>query len=108
MRNSFPIVEIFPSLSQELQSLLIAEGEPNLAAQVPQLQILDRCRCGDDFCALFHVKPKPKEKFAPGHSNVALNPNQGIIALDVVDGVIATVEILYRNEIRRKLLAEFP
>ena len=108
MRENIPIVEIFPSLSLELRSLLVAQGEPALAAQVSELKILDRCRCGDDFCATFYVRPKPKGSYGPGHRNVALNPDKGMLILDVVDGAIAAVEVLYRDEIRQRLVAEFP
>jgi hypothetical protein len=31
-----------------------------------------------------------------------------MLILDVVDGVIAQVEVLYRNDIRQKLLAVLP
>jgi hypothetical protein len=53
------VTDIFPSLSQEMQRLLIEQGETDLAAQVPQLCVVERRRCGDDFCATFYVQPKP-------------------------------------------------
>jgi hypothetical protein len=96
--------EMFPSFSAELQALLTTQGEHDLAAQVPQLQIVDRCRCGDDFCASIYTQAKPIGAYGPGHRNVALAPAKGMLILDIVDGVIAQVEILYRDEIRRKLL----
>jgi|GEM_PF-6030911 hypothetical protein len=43
-----------------------------------------------------------------GHRNVPLEPAKGMLILDVVDGVIAQVEILYRNDIRQNLLAVPP
>jgi hypothetical protein len=102
------LAEIFPSLSEELQSLLTTEGEHELAAQVPRLQIVDRCRCGDDFCAMFYVKPKPQGAYGAGHRNVPLTPKKGMLILDVMDGVIMAVEVLYRDEIRQRLIAELP
>lgn len=96
--------EMFPSFSEELQLLLTTQGEHDLAAQVARLQIVDRCRCGDDFCASIYTQPKPKGAYGPGHRNVALTPAKGMLILDVVDGAIAQVEILYRDEIRRRLL----
>jgi hypothetical protein len=103
-----PLVDAFPLLSEELQQLLVQKGESELAAQVPGLAILERCRCGDDFCATFYVQPKPKGAYGPGHRNVSLEPQQGMLILDIVDDKIACVEVLYRDEIRRKLLVEFP
>ena len=43
------LAEIVPSFADELEQLLKKEGEVKLAAQVPQLSIVDRCRCGNDF-----------------------------------------------------------
>jgi hypothetical protein len=99
---------MLPVLSTELQQLLAGQGEPELAAQVPRLAVIDRCRCGDDFCGTFYVLPKPMGAYGPGHRNVELIPKDGMIILDVVADKIAKVEILYRDEIREKLLTEFP
>jgi hypothetical protein len=100
--------ETFPQLSKELQQLLTNAGEPTLAAQVPGLTIVDRCRCGDNFCATFYTQPKPVGRYGPGLRNIALEPKEGMLILDVVDGVIAQVELLYRDEVRQKLLTVFP
>ena len=107
-RKSILLAAKFPQLSQELQQLLIADGETQLAAQVPGLTILDRCRCGDDFCAMFYVQPKPSGAYGPGHRCIPLDPNEGMLILDVLDEKIVAVEILHRNDIRQELLAEFP
>lgn len=100
--------EQFPELSRELHQLLVDTGEPELASQVPSLQIIDRCRCGDDFCATFYTQPKPDGAYGPGHRNVVLDPAQGMLILDVVSDVIAQVEVLYRDDVRRKLLNLLP
>jgi hypothetical protein len=107
-RKSTLVSEAFPLLMQELQELLKLAGEPDLASQVPELRIVDRCRCGDDFCASFYTQPKPKGAYGPGHRNVALDPTEGMLILDVVDGVIAQVEVLNRNDIRQRLLKVLP
>jgi len=99
---------MFPALSAELQQLLSRQGEAALAVQIPRLAVIDRCRCGDDFCGTFYVQPKPKGAYGPGHRNVALEPSEGMLILDVVDDKIAGVEVLYRDEIRERLLVEFP
>ena len=102
------VVEMFPDLACELQHLLSAQGELILAAQVPELAVIERCRCGDDFCGMFYVLPKPQGAYGPNHRNVELTPKEGMLILDVVAEKIAAVEVLYRDEIRRKLLTEFP
>jgi hypothetical protein len=103
-----PLRELFPLLSQELQKLLENTGEADLASQVSGLSIVDRCRCGDEFCASFYTQPKPNGAYGPGHRNVILEPANGMLILDVVNDVIAHVEILHRDDIRQKLLAALP
>jgi hypothetical protein len=102
------VVDFFPALARELQELLAAQSENQLAAQVPGLAVVERCRCGDDFCGMFYVLPKPGGAYGPGHRNVALTPKEGMLILDVVADKIAAIEVLYRDEIRQKLLTEFP
>jgi hypothetical protein len=102
------LVDIFPELSVELAELLRDSGEYDLAKQIPRLHVLDRCRCGDDFCATFYTQPTPKGSYGPGSRTVALEPINGHLIVDVVDGTVAQVEVLYRDEIRQKLLKIFP
>ncbi|HWZ25911.1 MAG TPA: hypothetical protein VN037_11570 [Verrucomicrobiae bacterium] len=102
------LVDMFPELSAELEQLLRVSGEHALADQIPRLRVLDRCRCGDDFCATFYTQPKPKGSYGPGLQTLALEPVTGDLIIDVLDGAVAKVEVLYRDEIRRKLLTKFP
>ncbi|MGB7282594.1 MAG: hypothetical protein WBE13_10060 [Candidatus Acidiferrum sp.] len=102
------LADIFPVLATELRQLLEWQGEHELAAQVPGLKIVDRCRCGDDFCGTIYTQPKPVGGFGPGHRNVRLLPDDGMLILDVVAGEIACVEILDRDDIRKKLIAALP
>jgi hypothetical protein len=51
---------MFPELSAELEQLLRVSGEHLSAEQIPGLRVLERCRCGDDFCATFYTRSKPK------------------------------------------------
>ena len=107
-RKSTLVSDVFPLLSQELQQLLKEAGEADLISQVSGLRIVDRCRCGDHFCGSFYTQPKPEGAYGPSHRNVALPAAKGMLILDVVDGVIAYVEVLHRNEIREKLLSTLP
>ena len=97
-----------PNLCRELKTLLERRNESELASQVAGLVIVDRCRCGDDFCAAFYTQPKPKGAYGPGHRCLEVDPARGMIILDVLDEKIAQVEVLYRDEIRRALLAVLP
>ena len=57
---------------------------------------------------MFYVLPKPRGAYGPSHRNVSLEPDRGVLILDIVDEKIAAVEVLYRDEIRQGLLTEFP
>jgi hypothetical protein len=102
------LAETLPDFALELQQLLVKACEPELAAQIPGLVILDRCRCGDDFCSSFYTKPKPEGRYGPNHDCMDLDADEGMVLLDVVAGKIAHVEVLNRDDVRRKLIAEFP
>jgi hypothetical protein len=110
MQNEEPLLtDVLPAFAAELEQLLIEQGEPELAAQVPQLAIHDRCSCGDDVCCgTFYTQPKPEGAYGPSHRNVVLAPDDGTIILDVVDGEIACVEVLDRPDVREKLDVLFP
>ena len=100
--------QCFPDFSVDLQRLLMQAGRPDLANQINELTMQDRCRCGDSFCGTFYTAPKPQGSYGPGHENVVLEPDEGMVILDVVDGRIKCVEVLYRYEIRSKLQELLP
>jgi len=102
------LINLFPEFAAELEQLLLEQGESELARQVSTLPLIDRCHCGDDFCGMFYVLPKPNGAYGAGHRNVSLEPKVGTLILDVVEERIAAVEILYRDTIRRRLIDEFP
>jgi hypothetical protein len=97
------IRDVFPELAAELSALLLAEDEPELSAQVDSLRLVDRCRCGDEFCAMFYTSPRPDGAWGLGHRNVPLNPEKGDLILDVVDNRIVAVEVLYRPDLKSTL-----
>ena len=104
----FQLVEEFPELASELSELLDRAGEEELAATVAGLKVLDRCRCGDDFCATMYTAPRPHGAWGKGHRNVALDPKTGFLILDVLHERIVEIEVLYRDEVRGHLLALMP
>jgi hypothetical protein len=104
-----PLVqEVLPELAEELRILLEEDSQPQLASQVSSIRIVDRCRCGDDFCATFYTAPKPKGAWGPGHETIALECGDGYLNIDVLDGRIVEVEVLYRDALRAKLHQAVP
>jgi hypothetical protein len=102
------LIDMLPALAAELEALLTAKDEPTLAAHVRDLNIVDRCRCGDDFCSTFYTEPRPQGSYGKGHRNVELEPAEGLLILDVVKEKIVCVEVLYRDEIKKTLHAALP
>jgi hypothetical protein len=102
------VIDVVPELVSELQRLLTERGEPALAAQVAQLRIIDRCRCGDHFCSTFYTAPRPTGAFGPGHRTIALVPETGYLNVDVVGYDIVQIELLYRDDLKAKIHAAMP
>lgn len=100
--------EVLPELAEELAIQFKGEDEPQLAEQVTSLQIVDRCRCGDDFCATFYTAPKPRGAYGEGHETIPLKTENGYLNVDVVSGRIVCVEVLYRDDVRDTLLRLLP
>jgi hypothetical protein len=102
------LIGTLPKLAHELENLLAEQGESELAAQIRDLSIFDRCRCGDDFCATFYTQPKPEGSYGSNHRCVELTPIKGMLILDIVDDRIMKVEVLFKDEIRDQVHAILP
>ena len=85
------LAENLPEFADELRALLM--DQPDLEASIGSLSIVDKCRCGEDFCASFYTQPPPKGAWGPGHENIVLDPAEGWVILDVIDGRIGMVEV---------------
>ncbi len=104
------LASTMPEFAAELRRTLEAEGRGDLAEQIPNLRIIDHCRCGDDFCATFYTVRKPAGAWGPGpgHETVCLeSPESGMINIDLVAGRVVEVEALYRDELRAALIKLF-
>ena len=99
--------ETIPALADELMALLADSEHPELASQVPELEGVERCRCGDDFCSMFYTATPPKGAWGEGHWNLPLTPTSGMIILDLANRIVA-VEVLYRPEVQEALFAAVP
>ena len=100
-RDDAPLMADFlPELAVEMETALKTGDRPDLASQVGSLRIVELCGCGDDFCASFYTGPKPDAGWGSGHENVIPSVEEGMLVLDVVDGVIRFVEVLHRDDVR--------
>jgi hypothetical protein len=102
------VQDVAPDLAAELRALLTDAGERDLAVQVDRLMLVDRCRCGDDFCAMFYTAARPGGAWGVGLRTVALHPESGMINVDVVADKIVAVEVLYRDEVKAIIHAVLP
>jgi hypothetical protein len=100
--------DTLPDLADELTALLRSQNEMDLAEQVPLLRLVDRCRCGDDFCVTLYTSPKPEGAYGPNHESISLNPSSGHLILDLVDRKIMCIEILFQEKLRGRVLQLFP
>jgi hypothetical protein len=89
-----------------IEKRLTDVGEFTLAAKVKNLAIYDRCRCGDSFCSSFYAVAKRTTPWPTGTRTLALQP--GILHLDVLDSTILYVEVLYRDDLKLKIVAAVP
>lgn len=106
IRSSF--VEAFPDLAAEVVALLERAGHAGLAEQLPELSVLERCRCGDDSCATIEMTVGAELGAASVRETIPLDPETGMISVDVVDGRIVTIEVLFRDDVRKTLLEFLP
>jgi hypothetical protein len=104
----FSLESHFPELAAELARLLRQSGEKELSETVSGLTVVERCRCGDDFCATMYTVPPPRDSWGRNHRNVSLDPERGFLILDVLDQEIVGIEVLYRDEIQDQLLKLLP
>jgi hypothetical protein len=97
-----------PAFASELEESLRDQGRADLASQVARLPLVDRCRCGDHFCATFYTAAEPADGYGPGHANLVVESAKGMIILDLVDDRICCVEVLDRPDVQRVLFAVLP
>jgi hypothetical protein len=102
--EEYPLVrEVYPDLVAELARLLEAEGERYLAIAAHDLRLVAPCGCEDDFCQSFRTSEHPPgTPYGPGHRNVLLDPEEGMLILDVVDERIVYVEVLFHPPLVRR------
>ena len=109
-----PLVrDALPSFAPELERLLTLAGSPELAAQVRELRLVGRCRCGQPDCATFHVvtarAAPPDPAFGRAELECAdLEAEGGSVVVDVEGGRLRTVEVLGWPDVKAELDAAIP
>ena len=106
--SDLAITQALPEFAEELRVSLRAQQRPDLASQIEQLSIVERCRCGDSFCATFYTAPPPEGAYGPGFEDLEVDVNTGWVILDLVDGKIQCVEVLFRPDVQGPLHQVLP
>jgi hypothetical protein len=87
-----------------IEAGLRAQGEERLAEQVDDLRITTVCPCEHGYCGSFHTSQRPMKRWFMRGRQVSIEDDEpGEIAIDVVRGEIAYVEVLYLDEVREAL-----
>ena len=100
------LIEILPNIAKELEDVLFDMGEYKLAQTVDDLEVVDRCRCGDETCGTFYTvekemwQDKPVKHLVPGCD--------GLYEVNVYNGDIVGVEILERDDVSEVLRKRLP
>jgi hypothetical protein len=76
----------------DLEGLLREAGRPDLADQIPGLEIRQRCQCSVEGCRSFHTAWPMKRWFRRGKQVPV-----GDYVVDTIDGEIVYVEVLRLN-----------
>jgi len=98
--------ESLPELAGELKLLLATAGEEELASQISSLRLTDVV------VMIRSVRPvlcsTSRGSWRPRHKTICLNPSAEMTNVDVVDGKVVEIEVLYRDDFRDKLLSVLP
>ena len=95
---------VLPGLAERIEAALRAQGEGRIAEQVDELRIMDVCPCDQPFCGSFHTASLPMRRwFMRGRQIELRDGGPGEIAVDVVRGEIAYVEVLHLEGVREAL-----
>lgn len=95
--------DALPEVAEELALALRTEGRPDLAEQLANMDLADRCTCHDSFCATFYTLPKSSWEGKRVDLIIPAGEMRGLSCVYTVDGTFAGAELLWRPEVRHRL-----
>ena len=84
-----------PTFAAELENGLREIERPDLAEQVPGLQIREVCKCEVEGCASFYTAAPMRRWFRRGKQVPV-----GELVVDTIDGEIVYIEVLNRPDLK--------
>lgn len=104
MTRSPRVWAVLPDVARRMEAALRAQGEERVADQVADLRITAVCPCDQPFCGSFHTSRRPMKRwFIRGRQIELRDDGPGEIAIDVIRGQIAYVEVLFLEDVREAL-----
>jgi hypothetical protein len=104
MTESPYVRAVLPELAARIEAALLAQSEERAAEQVRELRITAVCPCEHSYCGSFHTSKLPMRRwFMRGRQIELRDGGPGEIAVDVVRGEIAYVEVLHVENVRETL-----
>lgn len=100
--------QLLPAFAAELESALLRDQETTLAEQIINLPIKGPCRCGDNSCSGFFTAQRPQTLWRTGRKVVTPAMSQGLVILEISDGMIMFVGVLECEALREALTRAFP
>jgi hypothetical protein len=101
----FQLDDVMPDIAEELYIGFRKARRPDLAESVWELELVDRCRCGEEFCATFYTQPNEPWSGKVEHLIIDMI---GLLCIELVRGRVARVELLDRPDVRDRLSELFP
>ena len=100
------LIDILPAIAKEIENVLFDMGEYRLARSIGELEVVDRCRCGDEACGTFYTADRQGWKNKP--LKHLINDEHGHCDVGIYDGHIVCVEILDRDDVGEMLREQLP
>jgi hypothetical protein len=113
MRKRTLLSEILPVFYEELHGLLMRNGRSDLADQLPNLEVVGRCGCGQADCGTVHVKGGrtlnvvEENVIGVKHGGtINLEADKGYVIVDLDNfGRWMTIEAICREDVHQELEA---
>lgn len=97
----------FADLALDLDSAFRSIGRDDLAESVWQAEIVEPCPCANEACGTFYTLPEHVRTGREKHLFDLQINTMGIISVGIVDDQLASVELLGRPDICKRLIQLF-